>query len=85
MQNKKNKAQLQKEIRRMHEHVALGVLAVSTSLGVFALSTEARQVMTGLAVRPAYAVVKHSMDQCETARHLVELDNQMRAPHMSGA
>lgn len=84
MQNKKTKAQIKKDIRRMHEQVAAITLIVSTLVGIVAISAEARRLVTGLAMHPAFAVVEHNSKECETSRHPVKLDDGLRAPHISG-
>jgi hypothetical protein len=83
MQYKNNK-QIKKDIRRAHEQLGALVLILGTLAGTVALSTEARRVVTGLAVRPAFAVVEHTSRENETARHPVSLASALRSPHISG-
>jgi hypothetical protein len=83
MQNK-NKAQIKKEVRRMHERVGAIILIMGTLVGIVAISTEARRLLSELALRPAFAVIEHSGKESETARHAVRLDEALRAPHVSG-
>lgn len=84
MQNKKVKNQLQKDVRRMHERVGAMVLIVGTLVGTIAISHEARRVLSGLALRPAFAVIEHSGKENETARMPVRLDSVLRATPISG-
>lgn len=80
----KNITQIKKELRRHHERAALVIVALSTVLGTAAISTDARRVLSGLAMRPAYAVVKHLSKECETARHPVHLGAGYRTPLIGG-
>ncbi|MDB5170103.1 MAG: hypothetical protein JWN82_499 [Candidatus Saccharibacteria bacterium] len=84
MQNKKTKNQLRKNIRRMHERVGAVILIAGTLIGIVAVSTEARRLLSDLALRPAFAVIEHTGKESETARHPVRLDDALRAPHISG-
>lgn len=84
MQNKKTKAQVKKEVRRLHERVGAVILIIGTLVGIVAISTEARRLLSELALRPAFAVIEHSGKESETARHAVRLDEGLRAPHVSG-
>ena len=84
MQNKKTKKQLQKDIRRMHERVGAVVLILGTLVSTIAISTEARRLLSELALRPAFAIIEHSGKESETARHAVRLDSVLRATPISG-
>ena len=84
MQNKNNKNQTKKDIRRAHERIGAMVLVLGTLAGTVAISTEARRLVSGLAIRPAYAIVEHSSKENETARHPVSLASALRSPHISG-
>ena len=84
MQNKNNKNQTKKDIRRAHERIGAMVLVLGTLAGTVAISSEARRMVTGLAFRPAYAIIEHSSKENETSRHPVSLDSALRAPHISG-
>lgn len=82
MQNKKVKDQLQKDTRRMHERVGAMVLIVGTLAGTITISHDARRALSGLALRPVFAVIEHAGN--ETARHPVRLDSVLRATPISG-
>lgn len=84
MQNKKIKNQIKKDVRRMHERVGATVLILGTLMGTVAISSEARRLLGELAMRPAFAIIEHSGQENETARHPVKLDDALRAPHVSG-
>ena len=84
MQNKNNKYQLRIKARRMHERVGAMILIAGTLIGIVAVSTEARRLLSELALRPVFAVIEHSGRENETARHPVKLDDALRAPHISG-
>ena len=84
MQYKNNKNQTKKAIRHAHERLGAAVLILGTLAGTVAISTEARRVVTGLAVHPAFAIVEHSSKENETARHPVSLASALRSPHISG-
>jgi hypothetical protein len=84
MQNKKIKNQIKKDVRRMHERIGAMVIIVGTLVGMVAISTEARRLLSELAMRPVFAIIEHSGKESETARHPVKLDDALRAPHVSG-
>lgn len=84
MQNKKIKNQIKKDVRKMHERLGAMVLIAGTLVGIIAVSTEARRLLSELAMRPAFAIIEHTGQENETARHPVKLDDALRAPHISG-
>jgi len=84
MQNKKIQNQVRKQSRRAHERIGALVLIAGTLIGIIAVSTEARRVLSGLALRPAFAVIEHNGKENETARHPVRLDEALRAPTITG-
>ena len=84
MQHKNNKNQIKKDVRRAHERVGAAVLILGILAGTVAISSEARRLVSGLAIRPAYAVVEHTSRENETARHPVSLASALRTPHISG-
>ena len=84
MKNKKIQKELQKQSRRAHERIGALVLIAGTLIGMIAVSTEARRVLSGLAIHPAFAVIEHNGKENETARHPVRLDDALRAPTITG-
>jgi hypothetical protein len=84
MQNKNKQNQIQKDVRQMHERLGALVLIVGTLLGLIGVSDEARRVLSGLALRPAAAIIEHSERGSETAREDVRLDTVLRATFVSG-
>lgn len=68
----------------MHERVGAMVLIAATLIGMIAISHEARRVLGGLALRPAFAIIEHSGKENETARMPVRLDSVLRAPSIGG-
>lgn len=68
----------------MHERVGATVLILGILMGTVAISSEARRLLGELAMRPAFAIIEHSGQENETARHPVRLDDALRAPHVSG-
>lgn len=68
----------------MHERLGAMVLIAGTLVGIIAVSTEARRLLSELAMRPAFAIIEHTGQENETARHPVKLDDALRAPHISG-
>lgn len=84
MQNKKLQNQLRKNTRHAHERIGAFVLIAGTLAGIVTISSDARRVLSGLALRPAFAVIEHSGKENETARHDVRLDSVLRATPSSG-
>ena len=85
MQHKnKQKLELKKQIRHAHERMAAAMIAGAMVVGVVAVSSEARRLMTELAVRPTFAVVEHSIRETETGHRSMRLDSALRAPNISG-
>lgn len=84
MQNKKTKNQLRKNVRRMHERVGAVILIAGILVSIVSVSTEARRLLSALALRPVFAVIEHSGRENEAARYPVKLDDALRAPHISG-
>lgn len=83
MQNKNNK-QLQKKIRRAHERVAAGVIALGLGLGSVAISGEIRHSIKDLASHPVMAVIEHSIKESEVAHRAMRLDSTMPLDPISG-
>ncbi len=68
----------------MHERVGAALLILATLVSVITISEEARRVLSGLAMRPAIAVIEHNGKENETARMPVRLDNVLRAQTIGG-
>jgi hypothetical protein len=85
MQNKNNKEQLKKDLRHLHERVGATVLAFSLLTGTAAISTEARNILKGMAVHPVFAIIEHSTKESEVGRHLVRMDSVERSMPVGGS
>lgn len=85
MQNKNALILVKKQTRRLHERIGALVLIFGVLASAAAMSDDARRVLSGLAMRPAFAVLEHAGKENETARHPVRLDSVLRAPSVSGS
>ncbi len=84
MQNKNNKNQLQKDLRRMHERVGAVVIAVAMTVGTVAINEQVRRTASDFVAHPLMAVIEHSIKESEVAHRAMRLDSVMPADPIGG-
>jgi hypothetical protein len=84
MQNKNNKKQLQKQLRRAHERLAAGVIALGMVTGTVAVSEQVRRTVSHFAVHPALAVIEHSNKESEVGHRAMRLESVSPADLIGG-
>lgn len=84
MQNKKQIEMVKKQMRRTKGYLGALAFFVLTLTGVISISSQARDLVKVLALRPAFTLVQHSTEENRTPRMQVRFVNVSRSPQISG-
>lgn len=84
MQNKKQIEMVKNQMRRTKGYLGALAFFALTLTGVISISSQARDLVKVLALRPAYTLAQHSSEENRTPRMQVRFTNVSRSPKIGG-